>query len=466
MRAPLQLRQQAHNSNDRLAHAFSAPLGLAIHVMAAMRLPRLRDGWPVFSLVSGVLLLVSLLFQGMQTPLLVSILLLVFISVASTLAWLWLTAKRDVMRFVQIRRRMQIWRFRLTTLRRRPVTLHEFHSATTAAYAARRFRRPLHPAELQQLACHAGFPLAAAVSLAACLEAAERCSQGAAELQQSLKRISLVGIPPWRFYFYLWWFTSHLNTLELVRREWEHQEPQLIGGFDLSRSTAVAMLFRRPKGTCMLRLGMEAGGLIVSVRPDNARLQEEPRTLESYIGSVSVASLAGGAYQLAAEANLPPEQRRREGQVMHIYLPDGSLAQHDGLLGCLTHMRHTRHLLCPASGEVVPTVQALRPPPASSTTLLTEQREELLQQALQELVQPAEVAGDEETQRVMQHMVERLQQQLAQRRAQQAERAEQARQRSLSRPRRSRRPAPAPAAPAPHDSALDVEWRALLRGGD
>ncbi len=134
--------------------------------------------------------------------------------------------------------------------------------------------------------------------------------------------------------------------------------------------------------------------------------------------------------------------------------------------GCLTHMRHTRHLLCPASGEVVPTVQALRPPPASSTTLLTEQREELLQQALQELVQPAEVAGDEETQRVMQHMVERLQQQLAQRRAQQAERAEQARQRSLGRPRRSRRPAPAPAAPAPHDSALDVEWRALLRGGD
>lgn len=346
---------------------------------------------------------------------------------------------------MQIRRRIQIWRFRLTTLRRRPVTLHEFHSATTAAYAARRFRRPLHPAELQQLACHAGFPLAAAVSLAACLEAAERCSQGAAELQQSLKRISLVGIPPWRFYFYLWWFTrwghrnehgrtplltalvcmhakaprrllpgasrlarrgnraaaeratqlhaapampalwapayakpgmqcaggfappshscmqntpalvpwvcrpacrSHLNTLELVRREWEHQEPQLIGGFDLSRSTAVAMLFRRPKvclpsslcppqaqhalprsavrlasllfhaslalnlltcsrfqacllshplqqshpvapascllpnplslplqGTCMLRLGMEAGGLIVSVRPDNARLQ-------------------------------------------------------------------------------------------------------------------------------------------------------------------------------------------------
>ncbi len=47
---------------------------------------------------------------------------------------------------------------------------------------------------------------------------------------------------------------------------------------------------------------------------------------------MSVASLAGGAYQLAAEANLPPEQRRREGQVMHIYLPDGSLAQHDGLL--------------------------------------------------------------------------------------------------------------------------------------
>lgn len=58
---------------------------------------------------------------------------------------------------------------------------------------------------------------------------------------------------------------------------------------------------------------------------------DEQRTLESYIGSVSVASLAGGAYQLAAEADLPPERRRREGQVMHVYLPDSSLAQHGGL---------------------------------------------------------------------------------------------------------------------------------------
>lgn len=106
---------------------------------------------------------------------------------------------------MQVRRRVQVWRYRLTTLRRRPVTLHEFYAATTAAYSARRFRRQLRPVELQQLACHAGFPLPAAVSLAACLEAAEP-SRGAAKLQQSLQRISLVGITPWRFRFFLWWF--------------------------------------------------------------------------------------------------------------------------------------------------------------------------------------------------------------------------------------------------------------------
>ncbi|KAL4427600.1 hypothetical protein ABPG75_001689 [Micractinium tetrahymenae] len=416
------------------------------------------------SLALGSLALGLLLFLCAQRPWIVSILFFVLAAAASTLVLV--AARQDVMRCVQMRRRLQIWRFRLTTLRRRPVTVLEFHAATVAAYEARRFRRALRPAELQQLAQHAGFPLPAAVSLATCLEAAERSRHAAAELPQALQRISLVGIPPWRFRFYLWWFQSHMNTLELVRREWEQQEPQLIGGFSVSRSTAAAMLFRRPKGTCLLRLGMEAGGLIVSVRPDNARLREEQRTLESYIGSVSVESLAGGAYLLAAEAALPPEQRRREGQVMHVYVPDSSLVQHGGLLACLMHMRHTQHLLSPTTGQVLPTVQAFRPllpPPNGSLTLLAEQREQLLQQALQALAHPAEGETGEEARRVRQQMVERLRQQLAQARAQLAQQAQQAQQRSSGRLRRSRRLAAAAPAPAPDESEVEMEWRALLR---
>lgn len=132
------------------------------------------------------------------------------------------------------------------------------------------------------------------------------------------------------------------------------------------------------------------------------------------------------------------------------------------------HMRHTQNLLCPGSGEVVPTAQAFStqlPPPPGSLTLLAEQRERLLREALEELARPGEGEGDEEARRVRQRMVEHLQQQLAQRRAQQADQAQRARRRALKRARRARQAAPPASALAADDSAVDTEWRALLRGG-
>lgn len=133
------------------------------------------------------------------------------------------------------------------------------------------------------------------------------------------------------------------------------------------------------------------------------------------------------------------------------------------LQDCLTQIRHTQHLLSPASGQVTPSVQAfapLLPPPASSLTLLAKQREQLLQQALQELARPAQGEEDGEARRVRQQLVEHLQQQLAQQRAQQAQ---QAHQRASRRARRAHQPAPAAAAPAQGVSAAGTEWAALLR---
>lgn len=138
---------------------------------------------------------------------------------------------------------------------------------------------------------------------------------------------------------------SHLITLSMLRIEWEHESPLLICGFDITRETADALLFRRPKvgrpavdrgcqlaascrpspaaagwlwfpvlcsykllgkdpamqhavcnagrmarharaskrsicccclhlpqGTCLVRLGQEVGGVIVSLRPDKPSL--------------------------------------------------------------------------------------------------------------------------------------------------------------------------------------------------
>lgn len=40
---------------------------------------------------------------------------------------------------------------------------------------------------------------------------------------------------------------SQLSTLELVRDDWEQLSPLLICGFDVTRASAEALLFRRPK---------------------------------------------------------------------------------------------------------------------------------------------------------------------------------------------------------------------------
>ena len=142
------------------------------------------------------------------------------------------------------------------------------------------------------------------------------------------------GIPAWRYRYFMWWLFSQLHTLCLLRAEWEQaDQPRLVCGFDCVRPTADAMLFRRAKvgracagwrgaccrrpaaaagpphacaaagqccacpatpacprrtparrlpatgarppplqGTCLVRLGQEVGGVIVSLRPDKATL--------------------------------------------------------------------------------------------------------------------------------------------------------------------------------------------------
>lgn len=57
----------------------------------------------------------------------------------------------------------------------------------------------------------------------------------------------------------------------------------------------------------------------------------EPRSQESYYGSVSVSQLVGAAYQAADREWLPPRRKLREGSVVHIYLPDASLSVQGGL---------------------------------------------------------------------------------------------------------------------------------------
>lgn len=148
------------------------------------------------------------------------------------------------------------------------------------------------------------------------------------------------------------------------------------------------------QGTCLVRLGQEVGGVIVSLRPDKALLPGEclrllagrgalrpslqgqgpraphapympvrsapssrlssptsptcstahtcfpppcprpaveERTVESYYSSVSAAQLVGAAHVLEAQRWLLDRLKGREGSVVHVYVPNSSLRQHKGL---------------------------------------------------------------------------------------------------------------------------------------
>lgn len=157
----------------------------------------------------------------------------------------------------------KLW-FRLTCLcRRRPITLWDLHSGIAAAYARHGFARQLTPAEWVQLALNAGYPPSAAALMPdIAAERAElghgapertRCSGGAWQRRRPpLAAVPPVpaahaGIPAWRYRYFMWWLHSQLDTLCLLRAEWEADRPHLICGFDCGRPTADAMLFRRAK---------------------------------------------------------------------------------------------------------------------------------------------------------------------------------------------------------------------------
>ncbi|PSC68955.1 FLUORESCENT IN BLUE chloroplastic-like isoform X3 [Micractinium conductrix] len=321
---------------------------------------------------------------------------------------------------VQVRRRTQVLWFYATTLRSSRASLRDFHAHASAAYATCGFERALAPREWEQLALHASFPPAAAAALARCLReatadgeeasgaglataaaaadnddgsqhggpAAERPADRAAprrrplQQQLQLQRLSQVTVPAWRMKYFLFWFNSHLETLQLLRAEWEQQSPQLVCGFDLTRVSATAMLFRRPKGTCMVRLGMEVGGVIVSLRPDKHTLPDQRRTTESYYSSISVEQLAGQVYEMAEQPWRPEQRKRREGAVVHVYVPNSSLRMLGGLLGCLRRMRHTKLFLDASAGEVLSTGRAFRllhPPPRPTTAQLHALGQEVVQ---------------------------------------------------------------------------------------
>lgn len=181
----------------------------------------------------------------------------------------------------QMRRRLQQLRFYITTIDRRRVPLADFFTGVCAAYAACRFARQLTPGDVLQLALVAGFPPAAADALhaqVAAEQAAAAALQAAAashepppaqaalqhrqprqQQQQPQRRLPSVGIPAWRYRYFLWWLRSHLATLRLLRDDWEQQAPQLIAGFDVHRHSADALLFRRGKVRSSRQLRSLAG---------------------------------------------------------------------------------------------------------------------------------------------------------------------------------------------------------------
>jgi hypothetical protein len=304
-----------------------------------------------------------------------SLIVLGLIALGLALALLHWLLNADGMLWVQVRRRLVVLRFFLFTLRRnKPVPLDAVYAAVTATYAASGFTRQLGPDEVAQLALQAGFsqPAAAALRARAVADAAVQAQARnagedaklttllAAQRSGAARRLPTVTIPRWRLKYFMWWLHSHLHTLNILRTEWEHESPLLICGFDVTRDAADALLFRRPKGTCLVRLGQQVGGVIVSLRPDKPSLAAEPRTQESYYSSVSVSQLVGAAYQAAEQAWLPVRRKLREGSVVHVYLPDASLRQQGGLWGCLRRMRHTKFLLDVPAGEVTHTSKAFQ----------------------------------------------------------------------------------------------------------
>lgn len=341
--------------------------------------------------------------------------------------------KLEGMVWVQMQRRMQLLRFYATSLLQKPVTLHAYQAGLAATYSACGFTRQLAPAEVMQLALRAGFSPAAATTLARSLPAAAGSSHDAAgcSRQQTPHFLPTVAIPAWRYKYFMWWLSSHLKTLQLVSDEWEQQSPQLICGFDVTRAAAEAMLFRRPKGTCLVRLGMEVGGIIVSLRPDKASLPATERTPESYFNSVSAAELAGGAYELAQQHWMPERRAVREGAVVHVFIPDASLGLHGTLWGCLHRMRHTKTFLDASTGEALPSSAAFKQPQPKPTPrqlnawrrqLLAEQdllAEQLPPQQQQQQQQQAPTATGQRRESVRQRAAQQQAEEMQQQRSQQ-----------------------------------------------
>lgn len=142
----------------------------------------------------------------------------------------------------QVRRRLHVALFYLTSLRRGRVTLEGFYGGVSAAYAACGFRRQLTPLDLQQLALRADFPSAAAGRLQAWAAeaAAERSGGGGSQRaadeepppgqrrlewqqrrgQQRPPGLPSVGIPTWRYRYFMWWLKRWGGGREQRVRGW------------------------------------------------------------------------------------------------------------------------------------------------------------------------------------------------------------------------------------------------------
>ena len=59
---------------------------------------------------------------------------------------------------------------------------------------------------------------------------------------------------------------------------------------------------------------------------------DQRRTTESYYSSISVEQLAGQVYEMAEQPWRPEQRKRREGAVVHVYVPNSSLRMLGGLL--------------------------------------------------------------------------------------------------------------------------------------